>query len=59
MIKVLPSNQDMMKHLKHPTGVRFTSMNTPVEWPSDQFTMRRLLEGSIKEAESSPEEGKE
>lgn len=59
MIRVLPSNMDMMKHLKHPSGVKFTSMDIPVSWPADQFTFRRLAEGSIKQVEESSEEDKE
>ena len=51
MVRVLPANMDMIKHLKHPnTGVpRLTSLQTPVEWPLDQFTARRIAEGSIIE----------
>jgi hypothetical protein len=51
MIKVLPANEDMLKHLKHPTGIKFTAMDMPVEWPDDQFTFRRIRDGDVKVVE--------
>ena len=49
MILVLPKNEDMVKVLRHPNSdVRtFVDMQTAIEWPLDQFTIRRLSEGDI------------
>jgi hypothetical protein len=39
----------MLKVLKHPGAqMQFVDLNTPVEWPLDQFTTRRLAQGDIK-----------
>ena len=48
-ILVVPSNEDMVSHLRHPdkTIGRFIDMVTPVEWPHDQFTTRRLEQGDV------------
>jgi len=51
VMRVLPATVEMMAHLYHPiTKMKFLDMDTPVEWPSDQFTMRRLVDGSIIDA---------
>lgn len=47
VIRVLPSTEDMLKHLKHPSGVKFTDMNRPVDWPADGFTTRRIRDGDV------------
>ena len=47
MIRVLPASQDMLKHLKHPSGVKFTDMKRPVDWPADGFTTRRIRDGDV------------
>jgi hypothetical protein len=56
MLKVLPVSEEMLKHLKHPSGMKFTTMDTPVEWPNDQFTMRRVIEGVIKVVGETPDQ---
>ena len=47
MIRVLPANQDMLKHLKHPSGIKFTDMKRAVDWPADGFTTRRVRDGDV------------
>ena len=47
MIKVLPVSQDMLKHLKHPSGIKFTDMKRSVDWPMDGFTTRRIRDGDV------------
>lgn len=49
LVRVLPATENMMRIMHHPCGVRFMSMDRPAEWPYDQFTLRRLQEGSIKQ----------
>lgn len=58
-ILVLPANTDMMKHLRHPDREvrRFVDMDTPVEWPNDQFTIRRLQGGDIMKTGDVPAQG--
>jgi hypothetical protein len=49
-IVVEPANDDMRRLLKHPRGIRFRSEG-PIEWPDDQFTHRRIADGSVKVVE--------
>ena len=60
-IKVLAANEDMRRLLKHPAGkVAFRKLDQAVEWPNDQFTMRRLADGSIyREGETAPAASRE
>jgi hypothetical protein len=54
-IGVLPRDEDIRKFLKHPVGRRgFENFPDATPWPHDQFTMRRLLEGSITSPEWPP-----
>jgi hypothetical protein len=52
-VLILPANEDMVRYLTHPDkGARkFVDMVTPIEWPLDQFTIRRLRDGDIVRAE--------
>ena len=52
-IRVLPSNDDMRRVLKHPTAGGFRKEGGAT-WPNDRFTKRRLADGSIKREESPP-----
>ena len=54
MIKVLPATQDMLTHLKHPSGVKFTDMKRPVDWPADAFTTRRIRDGDVVVVDDKP-----
>ena len=54
-IRVVPADDDMRRLLKHPRAGGFRSEGS-IEWPNDNFTRRRLREGSVKLAESKPEE---
>jgi len=46
-VKVVPSKEEYRKYLKHGvTGVGFTEQGS-VEWPNDQFTKRRIRDGSV------------
>jgi len=50
-VRVNPKDDDMRRLLKHPsTGVRFPAHGS-VEWPLDQFTRRRLKDGSVTKDE--------
>src|SRR4249919_1515878 len=57
-IRVEPANDDMRRVLKHiPSGIKFRSEGS-VEWPDDQFTRRRIADGSVKvvqKSEAKPE----
>jgi hypothetical protein len=56
-IGVLPRDEDIRKHLKHPMTYPnrgFANFPDPTPWPYDQFTMRRLLEGAITSPEWPP-----
>ena len=47
-VRVTPANDDLRRTLKHPKGsVKFPEKGS-VEWPLDQFTRRRIKEGSLK-----------
>jgi hypothetical protein len=38
----------MAKLLKHPINKQgFRDVNTPAEWPADQFTTRRIADGDV------------
>jgi hypothetical protein len=45
-VRVLPANEDIRRVLKHPRGMAFRTTGS-VEWPYDQFTIRRLAAGEI------------
>ena len=49
-IRVEPRDDDMRRLLKHPNGVRFRSEGS-IEWPDDQFTHRRIADGTVKVVE--------
>lgn len=54
-IVVEPANDDMRRLLKHPRGIKFRSEGS-IEWPDDQFTRRRIADGSVKVAGRQPEQ---
>jgi hypothetical protein len=56
MILVLPKDESMVKVLRHPNkDVRtFVDVRTAIEWPLDQFTIRRLSDGDIKKVGEVP-----
>lgn len=61
-VRVLPANENMLKYLKHGvTKVGFSNMTTPVTWPYDAFTIRRIRDGDVTVADtkklSAPDEG--
>jgi hypothetical protein len=49
----------MRRLLMHPTAGKFRSQGS-IEWPDDQYTRKRLADGSVKMAQSKtkPEETK-
>ena len=56
-VRVLPASPELREVLKHPNGMGFRSEGS-VEWPLDNFTFRRLREGSItveKPVEEQPQ----
>lgn len=46
-VRVEPTTEAYRDVLKHPNGMAFRKEGS-VEWPFDQFTQRRLRDGSIK-----------
>jgi hypothetical protein len=54
-VRVTAGNDDMRKVLKHPNGVGFPKDGGSVEWPHDQFTRRRIKDGSVKVEEHRDE----
>jgi hypothetical protein len=47
-IKVVCARPEIAKLLRHPTGVHFREdPKTPVMWPLDGFTLRRLRDGDV------------
>jgi hypothetical protein len=49
-VKVEPRDDDVKRVLKHPRAGAFKSTGS-TEWPMDQFTQRRINDGSVKLAE--------
>ena len=49
-ILVEPRDDDMRRLLKHPNGIKFRAEG-PIEWPDDQFTHRRIADGTVKVVE--------
>ena len=48
-VRVWPANEDIRKYIKHPSrriGFR-GSVSESVEWPNDQFTKRRVADGTV------------
>ncbi|HEY2245778.1 MAG TPA: hypothetical protein VGH47_16435, partial [Xanthobacteraceae bacterium] len=54
-IRVEPRDDDMRRLLKHPNGARFRPEGS-IEWPDDQFTNRRIRDGSVKVVEAPVDE---
>jgi len=47
-IRVWPATEDIRKHLRHSSGVRFPeTLAESVEWPNDTFTYRRIQDGDV------------
>jgi hypothetical protein len=53
-IRVIPRDEELRQTMKHPRGGGFRSQGS-VEWPLDQFTKRRLREGSVSHEKATPE----
>jgi hypothetical protein len=53
-IRVVPSNDDMRRVLKHPSSGGFRAQGGAT-WPNDRFTKRRLADGTIKREEPPPD----
>jgi hypothetical protein len=48
-IRVFAANEDMLRVLRHPRGMRFrAALDQAVEWPNDSFTARRIADGSVR-----------
>jgi hypothetical protein len=45
-VRVVPRDERMRVAIRHPAGLAFRSTGS-AEWPNDQFTKRRLREGSV------------
>jgi hypothetical protein len=47
-IGVWPRDEQVRRFIRHhPTGRRFENYPSATPWPNDQFTKRRLVDGSI------------
>ena len=46
-VRVNPANEDIRKAISHPSGNLKFPASGSVEWPLDQFTKRRLRDGSV------------
>jgi hypothetical protein len=46
-VRVTPANDELRRVLKHPKGNKFPESGS-TEWPLDQFTRRRIKDGSVK-----------
>lgn len=56
-VKVLPANEDMLRLLRHPVKkVGFTNMTSPVTWPDDAFTKRRIRDGDVTVVDTTKKE---
>ena len=47
-VRVTPKDDDMRRVLKHPSAQKFPASGS-MEWPLDQFTRRRIKDGSVTE----------
>jgi hypothetical protein len=57
-VRVTPASDELRKALKHPNGVKFPASGS-VEWPLDQFTRRRIKDGSVnREGKRERDEGR-
>jgi hypothetical protein len=56
MLLVLPGNEEMCEHLRHPDPQvrKFVNMHTEIEWPADAFTFRRIQAGDITQVGEVP-----
>jgi hypothetical protein len=57
-VRVTPANDDLRRVLRHPNGMKFPP-NGSVEWPMDQFTRRRIKDGSVTVEERAKDEHKD
>jgi hypothetical protein len=46
-VRVLPKNDELREILVHPNGNLAFREHGSVEWPLDQFTLRRLRDGDV------------
>lgn len=53
-MRVWPTSEFVRKHIKHPAAGGFTGNEGAGDWPPDQFTCRRLVEGDITEVPPAP-----
>lgn len=51
VVMVSARTKDIAAHIVHPTGATL-SVETPMPWPADRFTFRRLRDGDIVKSES-------
>jgi len=47
IVLVEPTSDEYRKFIKHPNGTRFPESGA-AKWPLDQFTQRRIKDGSVK-----------
>jgi hypothetical protein len=56
-VRVLPKNDVIRRDIVHPTNkLAFPPQGGSVEWPLDQFTMRRIRDGDVTVEEEKKEE---
>jgi hypothetical protein len=54
-VRVSPASDELRRVLKHPTGLKFPATGS-VEWPLDQFTRRRIKDGTVTREEREENE---
>jgi hypothetical protein len=55
-VKVYAAGEDLRAVLRHANGTRFrASLDQAVEWPNDNFTARRIADGSVSTSPASGE----
>jgi len=60
-VRVAPANENVRKHIQHPSvPIPFGDLDS-LEWPNDQFTKRRLRDGDVTlvGAEGEQQEGEQ
>jgi len=58
-VRVNPRDEELRKVLKHPKNGKTFNPTGSVEWPLDQFTKRRLRDGSVTLESASAVEGQQ
>lgn len=55
-VQVWPTDPRLLKVLRHPTAGLLKDRPEGTSWPDDQFTNRRIIEGSLTKTDPSDKE---